>query len=360
MQDFWSEFSAVDTAEWQRSVERVLRGVSASSLDWQVDADLQLRPMYRASETGAASSLTAGALYVPFLSEAWRLEGDAAALNTQIKSALAQGVTELILVLPADWQQADLILALEGVWLDMLRVSFELEREADGDKLRDFLRGYPCTGHLKIGGGVAEAFAWAEEFPAHSAYTVCCGLGSEDTEAAVLAKAVESMQAWLQYTLSRGWSWEQAINAMRVEIEIGDHYLIQIARVRALRRLYLALAESWQAAGQYMPTLLPALPILARSSSRDNLHKISTFSLLAATNQALSASIGGVQALQITPAIGWESIDEPTARRLARNVYHVLQNESYLFAVLDPAAGAYYIENATEQLASRAWAIAQC
>ena len=43
------------------------------------------------------------------------------------------------------------------------------------------------------------------------------------------------------------------------------------------------------------------------------------------------------------------------SRRIARNVQHLMKMESALDEVADPAAGSYYIETLTRQLAERAW-----
>ncbi len=42
-------------------------------------------------------------------------------------------------------------------------------------------------------------------------------------------------------------------------------------------------------------------------------------------------------------------------RRIARNVQHLLQLESGLGDIADPAAGSYYVEQLTRQLAAAAW-----
>ena len=70
--------------------------------------------------------------------------------------------------------------------------------------------------------------------------------------------------------------------------------------------------------------------------------------------KALSAVIGGVDSLLVTPSDEAKP-DDPFARRMARNVQHLLQAESYLNRVVDPAAGAYYIEHMTERIAEQAW-----
>jgi len=42
-------------------------------------------------------------------------------------------------------------------------------------------------------------------------------------------------------------------------------------------------------------------------------------------------------------------------RRIARNVQHLLKMESFFNEIPDPAAGSYYIEKLTQQLANQAW-----
>ena len=37
------------------------------------------------------------------------------------------------------------------------------------------------------------------------------------------------------------------------------------------------------------------------------------------------------------------------------NIQQLLQLESYMDRVIDPAAGSYYVEQLTDQLAERAW-----
>jgi len=69
----------------------------------------------------------------------------------------------------------------------------------------------------------------------------------------------------------------------------------------------------------------------------------------------MSAVIGGINRLTVLPAN--VVVEEATdfSRRIARNVQHLLKMESHLDIVQDPAAGSYYIEKLTEELAEKAW-----
>lgn len=77
--------------------------------------------------------------------------------------------------------------------------------------------------------------------------------------------------------------------------------------------------------------------------------------MLSNSNQAMSAIIGGCDSLTVLPHNkGIEQTDD-FAERIARNVSNILKEEAYLDKVADPAAGSYYIESLTNQLAEKSW-----
>jgi methylmalonyl-CoA mutase len=78
--------------------------------------------------------------------------------------------------------------------------------------------------------------------------------------------------------------------------------------------------------------------------------------MIRSTTQAMAAVIGGANRLVVRSA---NNESNTFTRRIARNVQHLLKMESYLDRVVDPAAGSYYIEALTNQLAEKAWGIFQ-
>ncbi|NJN34673.1 MAG: hypothetical protein HC817_10895 [Saprospiraceae bacterium] len=64
----------------------------------------------------------------------------------------------------------------------------------------------------------------------------------------------------------------------------------------------------------------------------------------------MSATMGGVDLISIE--LGKNSDFD---RRIARNVLNIMQLESYLDRVIDPAAGSFYFETLTENIAESAW-----
>jgi len=77
--------------------------------------------------------------------------------------------------------------------------------------------------------------------------------------------------------------------------------------------------------------------------------------MLRGTTEAMSAAIGGVHSLEVTPFDA--SFESPTefSKRIARNVELLLKHESHFDQVVDPAGGSYYIENLTQSIAAEAW-----
>jgi methylmalonyl-CoA mutase len=71
------------------------------------------------------------------------------------------------------------------------------------------------------------------------------------------------------------------------------------------------------------------------------------------------AAFGGADAITMLPFTWALGRPDAFARRIARNTQLVLQEESSLGRVLDPAAGAWYIEKLTDDLAKTAWSLFQ-
>ena len=66
--------------------------------------------------------------------------------------------------------------------------------------------------------------------------------------------------------------------------------------------------------------------------------------------------IGGADSVTIAPFDSADSLPGDLGRRMARNTQLILQSESGIGQVLDPAGGSWYIEALTDQLAASAWA----
>jgi methylmalonyl-CoA mutase len=73
------------------------------------------------------------------------------------------------------------------------------------------------------------------------------------------------------------------------------------------------------------------------------------------TLAAFAAGVAGADAITVLPHTTALGLPDPSARALARNIQHLLIEETHLHRVADPAAGSGAIEALTEALAERAW-----
>jgi methylmalonyl-CoA mutase len=132
--------------------------------------------------------------------------------------------------------------------------------------------------------------------------------------------------------------------------DVGTHYFLEIARLRALRLLW------WQI-GQYYDTRLNLVDVFVYANTIRMMppDKEPYASMLANTTQAMAAIIGGCDALTMQPGAFTDAKDLVLAQRIARNVSVILKEESYFDKVNDPGAGSYLVENLTHQIARAVW-----
>jgi methylmalonyl-CoA mutase len=125
-----------------------------------------------------------------------------------------------------------------------------------------------------------------------------------------------------------------------VRFAIGSNHFMEIAKLRAARLLWAQLRQAYG---------LPAAPLAIHAvTAGENKTLFDPYvNLLRVTTEALSAVLGGCDALTITPC----RFDA----HLAENVDHILREESHLDKVMDPGAGSYYVEALTDQVAAEAW-----
>jgi methylmalonyl-CoA mutase len=81
--------------------------------------------------------------------------------------------------------------------------------------------------------------------------------------------------------------------------------------------------------------------------------------MLRATAACAGAAFGGADAVSVLPFTWALGRPDAFARRMARNTHLVLQEESGLGRVMDPAAGASSIEQLTRLLSGKAWELFQ-
>ncbi len=127
----------------------------------------------------------------------------------------------------------------------------------------------------------------------------------------------------------------------------GPLYFVEIAKLRAARLLWSAVAAAFGSASPRAASARVHVRTGRIDKSRDDPYT----NLLRVTTAAMSAVTGGADTVQVEP-YGFEP-------HLATNVPRILVEEAHLDAVADPGAGSYYVERLTDAIAREAWALFQ-
>jgi methylmalonyl-CoA mutase len=126
-----------------------------------------------------------------------------------------------------------------------------------------------------------------------------------------------------------------------IEVAVGTNYFFEIAKIRALRSLFQALAAEYHFTGD--------CHIIATPTKRNKTLYDYNVNMLRTTTECMSAILGGANAVA---NLAYDAIyhkDNEFGDRIARNQLLVLKHESYFDIVKNSADGAYYIENLTTQ-----------
>ncbi len=141
---------------------------------------------------------------------------------------------------------------------------------------------------------------------------------------------------------------------MRFAVTVGVNFLMEIAKLRALRMLW---SRAIGAAGGNEAS--QKLSLHVRTSQWNKTVYDPHNNLLRVAVEAFAGVLGGCDSMQ---AGAFDDVIRPAddvGLRIARNTQLVLQKECDLTQVIDPAGGSWCIESLTSELASKAWALFQ-
>jgi len=147
--------------------------------------------------------------------------------------------------------------------------------------------------------------------------------------------------------LDGGGSVDEGAKGIRFVFAIGSNYFLEIAKLRAARMLWARAVSAFRPRDESSCLMkLHACTALSNKSVYDPFANV-----LRATAEALAAVVGGCDSLEVRPF--------RFSGRLAMNIQRLLQEESHLDRVADPAGGSYYVEWLTDALADQGWRLFQ-
>lgn len=145
---------------------------------------------------------------------------------------------------------------------------------------------------------------------------------------------------------------DQLKRAVSLGLAAGQDMFVTLAKFRAARLLWArVLAASGLATD--------AITVQAETSWRMMAARDPHTNILRTTAAVFAAALGGADRITVLPFSLAQGLPDEFARRIARNNQTVLQEESQLWRVSDPASGSGYVEHLTTGLCDKAWSLFQ-
>lgn len=178
--------------------------------------------------------------------------------------------------------------------------------------------------------------------------TAAHDLGASDAQE--LGYGVYVATQYLRLLTQAGLSVAEAAGLIEFRFAATDEQFPTIAKLRAARQLWGRVLELSGVAPEASVMRIHAV------TSRPMLTKYDPYvNMLRGTVAAFAAGVGGADAVTVLPFDSANGRPEAFGRRIARNVNHLLIDESHVAAVSDPAGGAYAVEQLTSDVATAGW-----
>ncbi|MBU1385122.1 MAG: methylmalonyl-CoA mutase [Alphaproteobacteria bacterium] len=367
-------FATPSPADWKALAEKALKDRPIESLIHLDPDHLAVRPLY-----GAATGVQSLSAPRPSDAEgrAWDLrtlvEGDeAAAVNAAVLADLEGGAASVVLRGAVLADSAPLTAALDGVALELAAVG--LDAGLDGPEAANALavaaKGSPRaklmfhmdpvsafagTGaaprsleeHLSLAANTAARHAGA--YP-EASFFLASGRVVHEAGGSIgqeLAFAAANAVALVKAAMEAGMTAEQALKGTVLSVAVDQEYFDGLAKVRALRLIWRSLSRAFGAGTSAI--------IEARSSRRMLSARDPWPNLLRLTAAGFAGAVGGADAVVLDAFSRASGRPDAFARRQARNTQLVLMEEAHIGRVDDPAAGSWYLDQRTRELAEAGW-----
>ncbi len=388
----FAEFPAVPTAQWEEAITADLKGADYErKLVWRTGEGFNVRPYYRAENLEGLRFLGSQAGEFPYVRgthahNRWRVHqtvtvADASTANAKALQLLGSGVDSLgFHIAKADFSAAELDTLLRDIHLpavdlvfcgekmgrfaDLVLAKLEKEGIAKEDARIMFVID-PLVKNLSSKGDfcspdgkecfdrIAELLRKTKDYKHIRVINVSAQIfgNSGSTIVEELAFALSAGHDYLVRLTEAGLTVDEVARKMRFSLSVSSNYFLEIAKLRAARMLWANIVKGYNPEKNCAGKML----IHAETSRWNQTVYDPYVNMLRGTTEAMSAAIGGVHSLEVTPFD--RAFEAPTefAKRIARNVELLLKHESHFDQVVDPAGGSYYIENLTQSIADEAW-----
>jgi len=393
--DLTEDFPPVSPEEWQKAARSALKGENWTRLQTPTHEGIALDPLYRKLEEGDMPGIPGypdfrrGTRVTGYLRRPWGIvqefdpAPDPGPVNRMIRSEIERGLE--VIRLPLGDQNRGigtdyLKRLLDGVDLSatslivsggisplecMLLISAAAPQLSGEPKkisvtyLMDPLARLMDRGFLEVSpetlmDRLAMALEWSDNRSFQYRLIGVDGAPFHDGGGSIVQQAAGLIAGGVYYLdqmLRRGLDVDPVCRHIHFNLQVGPFYFMEIAGIRALRMAWSRVVRAFGGSPKAQKAR-----INAQTSSYFHTRLDPAVNMLRSTTESFSAVVAGVDTLQTRPyrqPDPYRSRDEEFGRRLARNIQLILREECHMDRLIDPAAGSYYVERITRELAQR-------
>ena len=388
----FSEFPPVSTEKWEEVINKDLKGADyEKKLVWRTIEGFKVKPYYRAEDLEGLEYLDSNPGQMPFTrgkhtdNNVWDVRqdiriADPKEANRVALDAVERGATSLGFCAKGIKTLDDMAALFKGIYINAVSINFMCSenyldllklyvdyanqqginpKELCGSCEFDLFRYALKNG--KFHRGEEEDFQMAkqlvefahENLPQFRVLTVHGSLlhnaGSNIVQE--LGFSLAAANELVARLTDMGLKAHRVAKSIVLNVGIGSTYFMEMAKIRAARLLWSKIVE------QYKPECDCAYKLFIHATTSEWNQSVYDpyVNMLRSTTEAMSACIAGADSISVLPFDNAYKEADDFGYRIARNQQLLLKEESYLDKIADPAAGSYYIENLTDQIAKGAW-----
>lgn len=349
----WTEFDPsgfppVSKEAWVSKATKDLKGKELEALRWQYD-ELNFEPMSFKEDLDFTFNIPPRSIMLP--RNEWQIIQDfrhvKENLNEKIIRSLMHGSQGLVLN-SDQWNHRGT--TLKGVHLNMVDVQVISEGDIQEDDGLIDLQSLDFESSEPVNQSLEEQLMMSKD--GKRAVLIPTTQLQEHGVSTVDSMAFSLLAAYdlLSRCDAEGKNVDELGGSFQVEIAVGKNYLAEIAMIRAFRVLWAKMIDVFNPHHECSKLVfIQSVTSKANQSGKDPYNN-----LLRSTTAAMSAVLGGTDSLVVTPFDFWWD-DSERGLRYARNIHHLLNEESHLSAVIDPLKGSYSVEIMTNKFVEKTW-----
>ena len=388
----FTEFTAPTTQEWLDKIGVDLKGADFQKrLVWRTNEGFNVQPFYRREDLANLKTPDALPGEFPFVrgnkkdSNVWYVRqnivvDDPKTANAKALDILNKGIDSLGFKIPGKMVSKETIEALlDGIYCDIIEVNFatcprhslELaeilveffkQKGYDKEKVVGSIEFDPMAKMVMKGKDVTPILASAsklvetlKDYP----HFRCIAVSTDalNNAGAYIVQELGYALAWgneyLQQLTDAGVDVDLAANSIKFNMGVSENYFIEISKFRAARLLWAQIVKQYEPKNDDSCQMC----VNATTSTYNQTLFDSYVNLLRSQTEAMSAALGSVHSMVVTPFDAPYEEATDFSERIARNQQLLIKEEAHFDRIVDPSAGSYYIEHLTDALATEAWKI---